>query len=504
MKQYRITTLILGVIVAIGACLFAGQRGDVHFKSYEYTPEDWVTTSHTLFSTDLSNDQFRDKYNYTWLPLKSGIQLRPILRYRSDYAVVELPDGRRGLVAPSTLSGLARSERNFVKYMSAKEYKAKNNISTNWEDPNAYELPYLVFKNGSDYTSVQANDLWADFTAGIPEYYYDYNDTFKVYVSAKKLESMSQEQIDSKYGEPISISYLDDGGKRAFYSHFRTDEGYNFEGTFVNYNADGTTTVEDPRDNDNNEYNVNYIEHKSRPILSRISSIDWVDLPLAFPLVSMFHLNFGDITNYPSPEDEESSFPYFWVFLASLVLTVVFVIFIAYLVMTICYPMKTLSNNDINYITFFVSVLPIMAIGTLYIELFQGLWIVMAIATLILVVIPVGLVSSESEFNRCDFCRNIDCVSHTKKLIDTEVTTRVDTYDYDDTSVDYKWNGDKKSETVMHKSDYETIETTTKKFLYNFHCSHCTKDWESTKSESKDRKIGERTVSHGGTKTTYK
>ncbi len=55
MKQYYITTLILVLIVAVGAIYIVPQKGDVRFKDYDYNPEDWVTTNNTLLTTDLSN-----------------------------------------------------------------------------------------------------------------------------------------------------------------------------------------------------------------------------------------------------------------------------------------------------------------------------------------------------------------------------------------------------------------------------------------------------------------
>lgn len=530
MIKYRITTLVLSVIVAVGAFFLMGQKGDVHFKSYEYTPEDWVTTNYTMFSTDLSNRGLRDEYCFKWQTLPRGVQLRPIIKYNYDYVVVELPDGRRGVVAPSTLSGAIRegefkiqnysgqtmaekdvrrfgkikkqptdSTYAFVGFMTGKENYDTNKKSAYGIKPKDYGLTCIVIKHGDKYTSVKANNLWPSFATGIPVYYANHNDEFKVYVSADKLASMSKEEIDSKYGEPVSISPLPDGGKKAFYRHLRTKQGYNYDGLFINYDADGTTTVEDPRDNDN-EYTLNYIKNESRPLLSRISTIDWVDLPFAFPLISMFHMNFSDIT----VDSNDDSFPYLWVFFGTLAVSLAFLFLIAYLMMTICFPIKSMSNGVIEVITTVVTIVPVMIIGTLYLELFQGLWIIIAIVTLVMIFVPVGLVSNETEFNRCNYCRTVDCVSHTKTLIDTKVSTRVDTYDYDDETTDYSWSGDKKTKTVIHKRDHELVETTDKKFRYDFHCSNCNKDWKSIKTESNERTLGKKTTSHGGTKTTYK
>ncbi|MFI3297918.1 MAG: hypothetical protein R3Y59_09915 [bacterium] len=528
MKRYYKITIILTLIGSIGIFILAGQRGDVHFKSYEYTPEDWVTTKYTLFSTDLSNKQPRDEYNYKWESLPVGLQLKPIIRYRHGYAVVDLPDGRRGLVAPSTLSGTFKdgefrsqsyfgdsmtekevkkygkikketndSTLSIVAYITGKEYFHKQ--AKGFEKPKDYGLPYIIINSRDSYTAVCANKLWPNFAEGMPVYYDTFDDEFKVYVSKKKLESMTQDEIDSKYGEPISISPLSDGGKLTFYRHIRTKQSYNYEGIFIKYKADGTTTVADPRNNAN-EYTIDYVANKARPLLSRITSIDWVDLPFAFPLISMFHLNFSDITT----DTTDDSFPYIWVFIGTFILSIVVLYMLIYLTITIFFPIKFLSNSNIEIIATLIAIVPIMIIGVLYMELFQGLWIILALITAFMIFIPWGFISNELEFNRCDYCRKTGSVTHTKNLIDTKVSTRVDTYDHDDEKTNYDWNGDIKSEIITHKRDYKLIETTDNKFRYDFHCSHCNRDWKTIKTESNDRTLAKRTDTLGKTKRTWR
>ena len=530
MKGYCIITLILAALLAVGAFFFI-DKGDCQFKDFDYSPEDWVTTKYTVFTTDLCNRQVNDKYNYDWKLLPSGMQLKPIARYRYDYVIVELSDGRRGLVIPSTLSGtmrdgkfesqnfsgieISKSKANrygrikasnsdstylFIGYMSAKDhfYSKEKKYRRNTSDD--FGISAMAIKANSKYYSVKIDALRPNFAMNIPIYNADHNDEFKEYVSMKKLNSMTQQEIEANYGESISIVFKPDGEKRAFYRHIRTKESYNYEGIFINYKADSSAVVENPNATDYSEYDINYIHNDSRPLLSRWTSIDWVDLPLAFPLISKLHLNFSDITKEPNAKE----FPYFWIFILSLVLAGLFIATFIFLCITIFFPMKFLSNGVIEFIVILLSVLPVLVIGVLYMELFQGLWIIIAFLTLFLLLIPFGIVSGLLEFERCNACRVTDCVSHTKTLIDTQVSTRVDTYNYDDTDYDYSWSGDTKTKTVTHKCDHEKIETTKKKFRYDFHCSNCNKDWVTIKTESSDRTLEKKTTSHGGAKTTYR
>ena len=524
MKEYRVTVLVLCAIIAVGALFFV-RPGDNQFIKSDYNPDDWLTTSYTIFSTELSNSNYEDKYNYNWQPLSNGIQLKPIAWYRHSYVIVDLPDGRRGIVSPSTLSGAVKnmifnepislgidisatkakrhgkvkslipdSLYSFVGFMGVNEF---SKLDKDMEYREFADFPGVVLKHNNSYSVYPADYLKPAFASNLPYYHDYYSDEFKEYVSTKELSELTKEEVDAKYGEPVSIDILDNGCKKAFYRHFRLKESYNYKGVYINYNNDGTTVVEDPRiiENENSLY---HIDNDLRPLLSRISSIDWVDLPLAYPLIKIFHLNFKDITN---ETDNESA--YIWIFIVTLIMSILFLVMLGYLWIVLLFPIKSLSNKYIHYIVIVLSVLPTIAIGTLYLELFQCIWIIVAFVTLIMLYIPIEIVSDKLEFNRCDHCRETGCVSHTKNLIDTQVSTRVDTYDYKDTDYEYYWDGDKKTKTVIHKKDHELVETTNKKYRYDFHCSNCNRDWTTIKTESSDRTLGKKTTSHGGTKTTY-
>ena len=209
------------------------------------------------------------------------------------------------MVIPSTLSGLERDPRfysqqfkgdiledsvadnfgtlkrpgdsdcfPFIGYMDSESFyytdpwhkRSKNSYSSG---PTDFGLPGIVVGLTDAYAVTCIDGIDPMFSKELPYMYAG----FKRYVSAVEVETMSREQVERKYSEPISITLLSDGGQRVFYRHLRLKESYNYHGLYIRYNADGTTVVENPALIEDVKNDL-FVKRDKRSIISRITSLD--------------------------------------------------------------------------------------------------------------------------------------------------------------------------------------------------------------------------------------
>lgn len=529
MEKYKTRAIILGVLLIIAAIFFL-KRGNRHFQEFDYEPSDWVTTQYTTFSTDFSGEIDRPSHNFHWEILPEGLHLKPIVRYNSKYIVTELPDGRRGIVIPSTLSGvlgdigdfdaqefgggiklneeeankygdLRRAGENFyplIGYMTPRElfFTDKNANKKRTEFGN---MPGVVINTPTGYMALSALSIYPRFAECVPEF----NDNFKVYVKTSKLEKMSRKSIERRYGEPVAVLSNSTLGTRAYYRHLRTKDNYNHYGVYIKYNSDGTTTIEDSSFVEDSQAS-GYVDRWSRPIISRITSIDWVDLPLAYPFVRLFHFNFADI----STSSKGGGKPGWLVLLAVTAITAMLILLIEKLIVVFLFPIKSLNNIAIELLTLLITAPIILIIGAQYMEFFVSIWIVVALVVLFLLFIPFVKINKLLEFNRCNHCRQSFCVSHHSTLIDTKISHRERSHKSE--SVEQIGDKDSKSDKKLDKDNTkdkgknfeewnkrvtttyrttETVETSNHKYRHDFFCRACSKEWVTFKTKTSERVI---------------
>lgn len=532
MTKYIMTTLILATILVAGLFSFF-KIGDRQFREFDYDPTDWVSTQYTLFSTSVSGTVYSPSHDFRWEWIPSGLQLKPIVRYRYDYVIVELPDGRRGIVLPSTLSGMRKEGSDFApqnysgwvigedvarRYGKLKEYsdeslpligmlsaaqlqkldpsksksKSKNSKPSN--------LPGMIINGKSGYMAVTVDKLYPRFAESLPRYF----DKFRAYISADKLEGLSREQIESQYGEPLSLAKLPDGGTRAFYRHLLTKDSYTYWGLYINYGSDGLAMVEDPT-LISDKSDPGYVHRENAPFISRITSLDWVDLPLVYPILERFHFSIGDISYIDGSKAGIEQF------LVNLIIVIISVVLLYYMLIAVLFPIRLLNNFIIGTISFVVPIAYMAIVGTIYLDQLQGIWLIVALAAPIVAVIPFFSISDLLKFNRCKKCHRSFCLAHKSKLLGKNVSYKNVHHDTDSVGFDDLYYGPKRNVDAYNSSDFDdwnkrittyyrttdTIETTESKYRYDFYCSRCSGEWIDYGSDFESHVIASRKYKTG-------
>ncbi|MFI3267180.1 MAG: hypothetical protein R3Y51_00550 [Rikenellaceae bacterium] len=520
---------VVGVLFLMYLWIFKLPSDRSKGVEFEYDASEWVTTSGTVFTTDILGVRSSNSSN-TWELLPKGMQLVPVMKYYS-LVMVDLPDGRRGLVAPTTLSGMKTNEAlnvgfagiditsklpssvkskitkdDSLRFVQVIDYKTAYDL-TNGKSQHGKKLTgevlpsaMIVAKDGVFYHTY-ADIKTVSFVEDIPRY----SKRYRSYARLEDLEGKTMSEINDEYGEPQSVVINKKGEKIAYYEHLTAFDDVNYKGREIKFDVNGLSEPE--KVTEKTEWKTQTLREHNLSWFTEITGVRWNILPLSNTIIDNLYFNLYKISYVDEPFDMNDG---------NTIIGILFLFFIAYLiqaiVLSICVPIKKLSNTSIYFILVGAIFILMYVVGILVIETSNNVCLLMFIALFFAVVASVNSGDHYVEFNRCDNCRLYGTLTHTKTL--TEVysdyikrskkysekelsdsyigpTRKVDAEnarDFDD------WN---RRETTDYREDIVDKETT-KVYRYDFTCSACSHKWHKFEKVVTTKEVSRKTSVTGG------